>query len=66
MKKAAEEVLNAALEHSGVPKCSSCGRVKCPICRECHACSKDTNLDSHNVGPLGGFGSGPPGGNAPN
>ena len=30
MKQVTMEILNAALEHSGVPKCLSCGKLKCP------------------------------------
>ena len=43
MKQSGRELLEEVLEHSGLPKCTSCGKLMCPICRECHECSTDKN-----------------------
>ena len=55
MKDAGRAMLEDILSQGGIPKCASCGNIKCPICRECHKCGGDSKRD-HEVmhSPFGG------------
>jgi hypothetical protein len=60
MSETGKAILEEAMAHGGVPKCTSCGKVVCPICKECHSC---TNNLGHDMIP-NPFGN--PGSKAPN
>lgn len=60
MTETGRELLEDLLAQGGIPKCASCGHLVCPICRECHDCSKNRHHD------LGHTPFAPPGKGAPN
>lgn len=45
MAEAGKAMLEEVLAHGGIPKCTSCGQIVCPICKECHSCTKNQDHD---------------------
>jgi hypothetical protein len=60
MKDMGRAMLDEILTQGGIPKCTICGQMVCPICRECHDCNKSKH---HDLGPNP---FAPPGKGAPN
>lgn len=45
MKNMGLALVEEILTQGGIPKCTRCGQMVCPICRECHDCDKSKTHD---------------------
>jgi len=60
MAQTGRALMEEVLSQGGIPKCEKCGRIVCPICRECHICGEKSQTHDFAHTPFKTPGSGAP------